>query len=370
MSLTFKKIYALGLMSGTSMDAINVSLVKTDGIELEELNINQICPYSDKTIKLLNEILDNLPRSLSKFSLLNETSELITLDHFKSIKNILSKTNIVPEIIGFHGQTVFHNPKKSISIQLGNSKLLSKLSKIDVIGNFRNLDIKFGGEGAPIAPIYHQQIIKKFNLKLPCCFINIGGVSNITYWDGNVLLGFDCGPGNTLMDKFMQEKFQLSYDKFGRLAKQGTPISKILTKCFEDNFFKKKFPKSLDKSYFFYLLELIGSYDHTPEDIMATLSSITAHSIKKGLKILPVEPQSIYIMGGGAYNTTLVKSLKEMYAEKINLIDEIGLDASMIEANLIAYLAVRKIRNLPSTFPETTGVNKPTCLGNLFKYKN
>ena len=369
MSLSFKKIYALGLMSGTSMDAINVSLVKTDGIELDELNINKVSPYSNKTRKLLNEILNNLPRSLSKLSLINETSELVTLDHFKSIKSILSETEIIPEIVGFHGQTVFHNPKKGISIQLGDSDLLSKLSKIDVIGNFRKLDIHFGGEGAPIAPIYHQQIIDNFNLKLPCCFINIGGVSNITYWDGNVLLGFDCGPGNALMDKYMQEKFQLSYDKFGRLAKDGTPINKIIMKCFDDEFFKKKFPKSLEKSYFFYLLELIKSNDYKPEDIMATLLSISVNSIKKGLIILPKKPQSIYIMGGGAYNKTLVKSLKEMYADKINLIEKIGLDATMIEANLIAYLAVRKIRNLPSTFPQTTGVNKPTCLGDLFKYK-
>jgi len=188
-------------------------------------------------------------------------------------------------------------------------------------------------------------------------------------------IGISFGPTGALfcyqlgIAKYMQEKFQLSYDKFGRLAKDGTPINKIIMKCFDDEFFKKKFPKSLEKSYFFYLLELIKSNDYKPEDIMATLLSISVNSIKKGLIILPKKPQSIYIMGGGAYNKTLVKSLKEMYADKINLIEKIGLDATMIEANLIAYLAVRKIRNLPSTFPQTTGVNKPTCLGDLFKYK-
>lgn len=361
-----QKILALGLMSGTSMDGINLSIVETNGNFLNDLGINKIIPYSKKTRDALYNILKKLPKSLDNEDLILETSKLVTCDHYQSIKSLLSETNIKPDIIGFHGQTVYHNPDKRISIQIGNPQLLSKLLNIKVVGNFRQKDIENGGQGAPIAPIYHKHIIEKFNLELPCCFLNIGGVSNISYWDGNKLIGFDCGPGNSLMDDYMRYQFNLEYDNSGNLANSGKIIKPIVNKFFKDHFFKKHYPKSLDKLYFNNILDVLKKDDFLPQDIMATLSELTVKSIIYSLKLLPKKPENIYIMGGGIYNHNLINSLKRSHFKNFYIIDDIGLNGSMIEANLIAYLAVRKLRNFPSTFPETTGTSKPTCLGELF----
>ena len=366
MSKNTEKILALGVMSGTSMDGINLSIVKTNGIHLDELSINKIVPYSKKTLDALYNILNNLPKSLENEKLLSETSKFVTLDHYQSIKTLLNNVKIKPDIIGFHGQTIYHNPYKRISIQLGSPELLSKLLNINVVGNYRQKDIENGGEGAPIAPIYHKHIIEKFKLELPCCFLNIGGVSNITYWDGDKLVGFDCGPGNSLMDDYMRCKFNLEYDNSGNLANSGEVIKPIINKFFEDSFFKKHYPKPLDKLHFNYILDIMKKDDLLPQNIMATLSELTVESIIHSLKLLPNKPTNIYVMGGGIYNHNLINSLKRSPFKDFYIINEIGLNGSMIEANLIAYLAVRKLRNFPSTFPETTGTSTPTCLGDLF----
>ena len=366
MPINSQNMLALGLMSGTSMDGINISLVNTDGENLNELNIYKIFPYSEQTLKLLYKIVNNLPKSLDNKKLLFETSQILTIDHYKSIKILLEEINIRPDVIGFHGQTIYHNPMKNLSIQIGEPQLLSELLKIKVVGEFRKMDIVNGGEGAPIAPIYHKHIIEKFKLDLPCCFLNIGGVSNISYYDGNQLIGFDCGPGNALMDIYMKVKFNLEYDHLGEFAKSGVVIKKIVNKFFEDDFFKKLYPKSLDKLHFNYILEILKKNDFLPQDIMATLSELTIKSIIKALSLLPLRPMNVYVMGGGIYNENLINSLKSCYANNVYIIDKIGLNGSMIEANLMAYLAVRQLRGLPSTFPETTGVSKPTCLGELF----
>ena len=361
-----QKILALGLMSGTSMDGINLSMVRTNGIDLDELSINKITPYSKNTLNALYEILKNLPKSLDNQKLLLETGKLVTFDHYQSIKSLLKGVNIKPNIIGFHGQTVYHDPKRNRSIQIGDPNLLSNLLNIKVVGNFRQKDIENGGEGAPIAPIYHKYIIEKFKLELPCCFINIGGVSNLSYWDGKKLIGFDCGPGNSLMDDYMRYRFNLEYDNSGNLAKSGKTRKAIVSKFFEDNFFKMHFPKSLDKLHFNYILEIIKKENFLPQNIMATLSELTVKSIIHSLNLLPNKSLKIYVMGGGIYNHNLINSLKNSCNIKLCIIDDIGLNGSLIEANLIAYLAVRKLRNFPSTFPETTGTSIPTCLGELF----
>jgi anhydro-N-acetylmuramic acid kinase len=369
MSKIYKEIFSMGLMSGTSMDGINVSLVKTNGIQLNKYNLNKIKPYSKKTLNLLNKIISNLPNALNNNNLLSEASKLVTIDHLKCIKVILKETSIKPEVIGFHGQTIYHNPKKKISIQLGDPKLLSDLLNINVVGNFRKQDIENGGEGAPIAPIYHKQIMEKLHLDLPCCFLNIGGVSNISYWDGEKLIGFDCGPGNALMDIYMQQTFQVEYDNLGELASKGEVIKEILDVFLKDNYFKNRYPKSLDRLHFSYILNIINNNNYVPKNIMATLSELTVQSIILALNNLPHKPKNIYIIGGGALNLNLVNSITNIFSNNVLNANSLGLNGEMIEAELIAYLAVRKLYNFPSTFPETTGVLKPTCLGELFLNK-
>jgi len=366
----FRKIFSIGLMSGTSMDGINVSMVKTNGLVLDQCNLNIIRPYSNETLNLLKKVMVNIQYFLQEKDTLLKLEKLITLDHFEAIQYLLKKTKYKPDIIGFHGQTIFHDPKKKISIQIGNPQLLAELLNKSVVGNFRSEDIKNGGEGAPIAPIYHKLIIEKFKLDLPSCFLNLGGVSNLTYWDGKELIGFDTGPGNGLMDIYMQENYNKKFDCHGSLAKKGVVIQDHVKKFMKDTFFKKKYPKSLDKLYFSYIFERIKNNNYKPEDIMATLSELTVMSIVFGIKSLPQKPKKIYIMGGGVHNTNLINCIQNSFPNNyVNTIDDIGLSGDMIEAELMAFLAVRKLYNFSSTFPETTGVLKPTCLGELFLNK-
>lgn len=366
MSKKSKEIIAIGLMSGTSMDGINVSLVKTNGINLKQCGFSLIQEYSDNTLILLNKITNNLSLSIKDITLLKKTSKLVTIDHYNAIKLLLKKTRLKPEIIGFHGQTIYHNPNKKISIQLGNPKLLSKMLKTKVVGNFRKKDIDNGGEGAPIAPIYHKHIMQKLSIDLPCGFINIGGVSNISYWSGKELIGFDTGPGNALMDIYMQEQFQTKYDNHGKLAANGKIIHETLNHFLKDNYFYRKYPKSLDKFHFIKILEILRENNHKPENIMATLAAFTIDSIIQSILTLPTKPKVIYLMGGGINNKTIINGIKSKFDNNVIVSKDVGINGEMVEAELVAYLAVRRLYNLPSSFPETTGVKKPICLGDLF----
>ncbi|OUU26631.1 MAG: hypothetical protein CBB97_07665, partial [Candidatus Endolissoclinum sp. TMED37] len=210
----------VGLMTGTSMDGIDISLVKTNGLILKRLDKNYFYKYNTKTKKKLKSILkEDLNINLKRKDYLDD---FITNEHYCALKDldILSYC----DLIGFHGQTLYHEPDNKISVQLGNPKKLAQMLNKNVIFDFRSKDLSLGGQGAPIAPIYHKFILETLDIELPCCFLNIGGISNLTYWDGESLIGFDTGPGNALMDDFMTSTLNESYDKDGILASKGTPI--------------------------------------------------------------------------------------------------------------------------------------------------
>ena len=201
-------------MSGTSMDGIDISLVQSNGLQLKRLNKNYFYKYNSETKKkLLNILKADLSFNLKRKEYLDN---IITNEHYFALKDLDILDNC--DLIGFHGQTLFHDPKNKISIQLGNPKKLAQMLNKNVIFDFRSKDLSLGGQGAPIAPIYHKFIIETLDIELPCCFLNIGGVSNLTYWDGDTLLGFDTGPGNALMDDFMSSTLNKDYDKDGILA--------------------------------------------------------------------------------------------------------------------------------------------------------
>ena len=349
----------IGMMSGTSMDAINVSFVQSDGVFLKRYDINAIVDYNYKTKILLKEAMMNSNNLLKDFSFQNKLIYCITKDHFKAAKKVICKTKIKPDLIGFHGQTIYHNAKRKISIQLGDSQLLSNLLNINVISNFRDNDINNGGEGAPLAPIYHQYLIKELKLPLPSCFLNIGGVSNITFWDGKRLIGFDTGPGNGLMDIYMQKQFGYDYDKSGKLASQGSVNIKILEYFLNLSYFKKKYPKSIDRKEFQHILEMIYNENLKPCDAMATLAECTFLSILLSIKSLPIIPKNLIIMGGGVHNLYILKKLKKIKNINVFTAKEKNIPGDFIEAELIAFLAARSFFNLPITFPNTTGVKKP-----------
>ena len=350
-------------MTGTSMDGIDVSLVKTNGIDLKRLNKNFYYKYSPQTKKILENLLKNdinINLKQKKFF-----DEFITKEHYLALKQL----DIVNEcdLIGFHGQTIYHDPDNKVSIQIGNPKILAKKLKKNVVSNFRLNDLNSGGQGAPLAPIYHKFIIETLDMSLPTCILNIGGISNLTYWDGDHLIGFDTGPGNALMDDYASRIFKKNFDKNGNYASKGTPILKEIKNFLQDDFFKKIPPKSLDRSSFkLFYLDLIEK-KYSAYDTMATLAEFTVESIVCGLKILPKEVCNIVITGGGYKNLYLLRRLKDRLRLNFFKEEQLGLKFDYIESELIAYLSARSIYKLPITFPSTTGVKKPLSGGILYK---
>ena len=365
----YKFLNIVGLMSGTSMDGINCTIIRTNGKSVKILGISKIFEYNVKTIKLLNEYNIDKKSFLLNSEKLVSLSNLITLDHAKAVKNIIINFPDIIDLIGFHGQTLLHDPNNKTSLQIGDGNLLAKLTKISVISNFRDNDILMGGQGAPIAPIYHKKLMIDNNLQTPSCFINIGGISNLTYFDyKNGLIGFDTGPGNCLMDDFVQKVFSLPYDNEGILAAKGSTNINILNSLLEDCYFDLSFPKSLDKHYFDGFINFIKQKGINKYDILSILSDLTIFSIIKGISLLPDKPKEIIVMGGGAKNINLIMKFKKHIKTEIKTAEEIGLNSEMIEAELIAFLAARSLYNLPITFTNTTGVIKPTLGGKLFSY--
>ena len=351
-------------MTGTSMDGIDISLVRTNGIDLKRLNKNFYYKYSIKTKKNLDDILKrNINFNLKNKNILDE---FITNEHYLALKDL----DIVEkcDLIGFHGQTIYHNPENRISIQLGNPKKLVKLLKKDVVFDYRSNDIASGGQGAPLAPIYHKFIIEDLKLELPCCIINIGGVSNLTYWDGNNLIGFDTGPGNALMDDFISKKFDQNFDKNGIIASKGVPIEMEIRNFLQHEFFKIDPPKSLDKKDFNFQYEQLIKKNYSINDVMATLAEFTIEAIINSFQFLPKKVESILITGGGYRNVHLMNRLKDQLKLRIYSEKQLGINFDYLEAELIAYLSARSIYRLPLTFPSTTGVLKPISGGKLFKH--
>ena len=357
----------IGLMSGTSMDGIDATVLKTNGKEFIRTSIYSTKKYQEKTKSLLYEAqVDPLEFLKKKKSTLLD--KYVTLDHFSAITDLLQKGRFINKIdfIGFHGQTIYHSFEKKISLQVGNPQLLSNLTNIKVVSSFRENDLKNGGHGAPLSPVYHMAMAKEMKLKLPVVFFNIGGVANVTYCDKKELIGFDTGPGNGLIDKLMQLKFKKNYDYNGELASKGKVNKKIFNKLKHDSYFKKKFPKSLDKLYFVNYLNEMLQADISTVDILATLTEITAYTIYMSLRILPRKAKTIIILGGGQYNVYLMKRITNFLDQDIFLSQDLNLPSNYIEAELFAYLAARTLNNFPITFPLTTGVESPLIGGKIF----
>lgn len=351
-------------MSGTSMDGIDISLVRTNGIGLERLNKNYFYKYTDEKKSFLksflNDFIDiNLKRK-------KELDDFITNEHYLALKDLdILKSS---QLIGFHGQTIYHNPKTKTSIQIGDPKKLSNMLNRNVVFDFRSNDLSLGGQGAPLAPIYHKHIIEKSGLTLPTCVLNIGGVSNITFWDGDKLIGFDTGPGNALMDDYIFSVLNKNFDRDGSIASNGRVINKEVKRFLQNSFFTQSPPKSLDRGAFLNSYNELIQKEYIYQDIMATLLEFTVESIAAGMKFLPKKVNNVLIAGGGCRNLYLMKRLKERLKMNFCYEAQLGLNFDYIEAELIAYLSARSIYKLPFTFPSTTGVSKPTSGGKLYKY--
>ena len=371
------KIYtALGLMSGTSGDGVDASLISSDGIDQYNEIINRYFKYDQK----IYENLHNLRGKILKFEDLqknvNEIKNLekeITLFHAKVISKILDTTDNKVDFIGFHGQTIYHNSLEKISKQIGDGNLLSQLTKKTVIYNFRQNDIKNGGEGAPLVPIFHRLIVKQKKIGLPVCILNIGGIANVTAIDGYDKYSFlsrDLGPGNCLIDEWVRKNTKSKFDNNGELAKKGRTNDLILKQAL-DNFDNRPNKNILSFDTKDFSLGFVRGLnledgaatltDFTGRIIREELSNFLSDTIKKQWKIL--------VCGGGRKNLTLVERIKSRLVKNLVIqpIDDYDVDGDYVESQAFAYLAIRSYLDLPISFPKTTGCKEPTTGGVLVK---
>ena len=357
-----KEYTALGLMSGTSGDGVDASIIQSDGQNKCKLISDKYFEYDRDIYKNIHGLKENINNSKDLKNLSKQITELekkITLFHAKVVGD-LSQTNI--DFLGFHGQTIFHNADEKISKQLGDGKLLSQLTKKNVVYNFRENDLINGGQGAPLTPIFHKLIVNKKKIDLPVTILNIGGIANITsIQKGNKIFSSDIGPGNCLIDKWVRSNSDKSYDKEGHFAKAGK-INKIILDQSLENYYGNDTSKK--KSYDIKDFDLSFVRGLSLEDGAATLTEFTAEILSKH-KI----GQKIYICGGGRKNSFLLDRIKKKINSEIKLIDDLGIDGDFVESQAFAYIAIRSYLRLPISFPNTTGVKKDATGGILIKTK-
>jgi anhydro-N-acetylmuramic acid kinase len=374
MSNTSAGLY-LGLMSGTSMDGIDVALVRTDGSrELERFPKDTLfVPYTDDERDFIRRAVDLCARQGRRFKdrferpvALDNAEEAITHAHVGAVRRFLETRPLKIRAIGFHGHTVLHQPHRipSMTIQLGKADVLAKAIGIPVIADFRANDIASGGEGAPLVPVYHAVLIRQSNLKLPIAVLNLGGVANLTYRDEGHLIAADIGPGNALIDDCMWKHFKKRFDDKGSFARQGRVNESALAYALGEAFFDKPFPKSLDRQAFHKVPSVQAILALAPRDALATLTALTVGCVVRAVQHLPRPPQRWIVCGGGAHNTFLMAMLKHALDVPVQDGSEFGWSNDFMEAEAFAYLAARSEANLPLSFPQTTGVMEP-CLGGV-----
>ena len=353
-----KTYRVIGLMSGTSLDGIDVALLRTDGENIIEREAFINIPYSDEMREKIRRCFNFPSKHVDQaLAVEKEVTEL----HADAVRMIMAQENLKPEdisLIGFHGQTISHAPERGFTCQLGDGELLARMTGIQVVNDFREADVRAGGHGAPLVPIYHRALAEK--LVKPVAFLNVGGVANVTYVgkDGS-LLAFDTGAGNALIDDWVLRKMNLKFDDGGAVAAKGKVDQDVLSKLMAHPFFAAKPPKSLDRNAF-----ISGAWKHlSPEDGAATLTAFTAASVAASVQHLPEAPKTWVVSGGGRLNKTLMRELSKRLGVEVITIDQMGLNGDAIEAEAFGYLAVRNVKGLPISFPETTGVPHPMTGG-------
>jgi len=369
-----EKIYSsLGLMSGTSMDGIDASIIKSNGEDKYETVFDQYFEYDEEIYRELVHIRSkiNSSKNLKENSVaINTLERKITLFHSKICKQIIEECALDIDLIGFHGQTIFHSVNEKISRQLGDGNLLSSILEKKVIYNFRKNDIIYGGQGAPLAPIFHQLLVKQNKIKLPVCILNIGGIANITIVsseDSKDLKSYDIGPGNCLLDEWVRKHSKERYDKNGVLAKSGKSSETILKQAIDNfDFIKKNNNLSFDVKDF--NLNFVRGL--SLEDGLSTLIDFTASIIHESIitenNSFKDKNLKVLISGGGRKNLSLVEAIKKKLPKDINLniIDDYKIDGDFVESQAFAYLAIRSFLKKPNSFPKTTNVEKP-CVGGV-----
>ena len=360
---------SLGLMSGTSGDGVDASIIQSNGSSKYDVIKEKYYEYDSQIYQNIHNLKEKIHNFKDVKTLTNELNDLerkITLFHAKVVKEIGDGNKI--DIVGFHGQTIYHNSQEKISNQLGDGKLLSQLTKKNIVYNFRQNDIKNGGEGAPLTPIFHQLLATKYKLDLPTCILNIGGISNITIIreavGSNDFTSRDIGPGNCLIDSWIRKNSKYKFDKDGFFASTGKRNDIILEQAQE--LFSNR-PNQKKLSFDVNDFDISFARGLSLEDGATTLTDFTARIVGAALlSLLSTENNKFYkvlLCGGGRKNKILIKKIKNTLKNIVfQQIDDYGINGDFIESQAFAFLAIRSILKLPISFPSTTGCINP-CLG-------
>lgn len=349
---------AIGLMSGTSMDGIDVAAIETDGEHVTWFGPSATYPYADAERALLRRALDEA-RTLedrdARPGAIGDAERMVTERHAECVLKFLDANEIERArvgVVGFHGQTVLHRPQARLTIQIGDGAALARAMGIPVVYDFRAHDMAAGGQGAPLVPVFHRALALARPAR-PVVFVNIGGVANVTFVGANdELIAFDTGPGNAMIDDWVRHKTGHSHDEDGRIARKGKVSIDTLERLLGDPYFARRPPKSLDRNHF--SLEMVRTLNAA--NGARTLTELTASSIALAAALLPEPPREWIIVGGGRRNAFLMQKLLGLLMTPMRIAEEIGLDGDAIEAQGFAFLAVRSLQSLPLTYPTTTGV--------------
>ena len=359
----------IGLMSGTSLDGIDAALLESDGEDVVRPGPGLTVPYDGQTRALLRASLDTAAAMVQGAAMpqsIREAERILTQAHAQAVTALLDKVALAAAdvaLIGFHGQTILHRPAQHWTWQIGDGALLARLTGIDVVNDFRSADVAAGGQGAPLMPLYHAALARQAALAQPLVVVNIGGVAQVTYIDGDTVLAFDTGPGNAPIDDWMQRHTGMPVDEDGALARTGQVNDMALAGMLANDFFARLPPKSLDRMDF----GMARVEALSPADGAATLAAFTAAAIAKAADHFPQKPQTWVVSGGGRYNAFLMEELRAYVGGAVLKAEDAGWDGDGLEAHGFAYLAVRSKKGLPLSLPTTTGVKQPMTGGRYWK---
>ncbi len=342
-------------MSGTSLDGIDVAMIETDGRD-------RVLPGAALTFAYPPDFRERLRSVLGGAGQVEDVEEELTRLHAEAVQDFLRQYPDNAEVVGFHGHTILHRPAERRTWQIGDGALLALRLGLDVVADFRSADVAAGGEGAPLAPLYHAALAAA--LPKPIAVLNIGGVANVTWIGGpGEILAFDTGPGNALVDDWVRQHTGEAADFNGALARAGTFSAAHVENFLASAYFDQLPPKSLDRDDFRVALPTGLSL----EDGAATLTEMTAAAVAAATRHFPAPVVQWLVTGGGRHNPALMQALGRRLSVALRTVDAVGWQGDALEAQAFAYLAVRSVLGLPLSLPLTTGAPRPTCGGRLFK---
>ena len=360
MSAGLELATAIGAISGTSMDGIDVALIRSDGRERVEAGPGATFPYPDEVVVALRAVVADPDRALGPLA---ELERAVADAHVAAVEAFLIQFAIdraSVALVGLHGQTVLHRPRERFTRQLGDGARAAATLGIDVVNDFRSADVAAGGEGAPLVPLYHAAMCA--GLERPLTVLNWGGVGNVTYLGANgEILAFDTGPANALLDDFVARRLGAPHDEGGALAASGRVDEGMVARFMRDAYFDRPPPKSLDRNHFHAAARAVERLSDA--DGAATLAAFTIEATAAAARVFAVAPTRWLVCGGGRLNPTLMKGLAARLAARVEPIEAIGFDGDVVEAHCFAYLALRSRAGLPISLPTTTGAPRPLTGG-------